>query len=80
MSSHVPSRVARRRFELLGATIRELREAAGESQTAAAAAIGLNRGFFRGVEAGERNVSLDRLFDIADHFGVTPAALLKGVT
>jgi transcriptional regulator with XRE-family HTH domain len=42
--------------------------------------MGLNRGFLRGVEAGERNVSVERLFDIADHFEVTVAALLDGVT
>jgi transcriptional regulator with XRE-family HTH domain len=80
MSSRISSRVARRRHERLGANIRQLREAAGETQTAAAAAMGLNRGFLRGVEAGERNVSVERLFDIADHFEVTVAALLDGVT
>jgi len=67
------------RLEALGANVRALREAAGESQVAAAAALGLNRGFLIGIEAGRRNVSVQRLFDIADHYGVAPAALLEQV-
>lgn len=74
------SRVAQRRLTTLGANITSLREAAGESKSAASEAIGMNRWFFSGVEAGQRNISIERLFDIADHFGVPPAALLRGVT
>jgi transcriptional regulator with XRE-family HTH domain len=44
----------------------------------AADAMGMTRQFLRGVEAGERNVSLERLFDIADHYGVKVARLLEG--
>ena len=56
-----------------------MREAAGESQVAAAEALGLNRSFLIGIEAGRRNVSVERMFDIADHHGVRPAALLEHV-
>ncbi|WP_301150468.1 helix-turn-helix domain-containing protein [Mycobacterium simiae] len=71
---------SQQRLVALGAAITALREAAGETKSAAAQATGLNRWFFTGVEAGQRNISLARLFDIADHFGVTAAALLKDVT
>ncbi|MEE6140454.1 helix-turn-helix transcriptional regulator [Mycobacterium sp. 050128] len=74
------SDVNQRRMAILGANITKLREAAGESKSAAAEATGMNRWFFTGVEAGERNISVERLFDIADHFGVPPGALLKGIT
>ena len=70
----------RRRLAALAATIRELREAAGESKSAAAAAVGMTRCFLIGIEAVERNVSVERLFDIADHYGVRPASLLERVT
>jgi transcriptional regulator with XRE-family HTH domain len=63
----------------VGATVRRLREESGESLFTAAAAVGLDRGFLRGVETGQRNVSLERLFDIADHFEVVPGELLHGV-
>jgi transcriptional regulator with XRE-family HTH domain len=76
---HETTETTQRRLEALGQTVRSLREAAGESQVAAAQALGLNRGFLIGIEAGRRNVSVERLFDIADHYGVAPAALLKHV-
>jgi len=68
------------RMVALGAAITRLREASGESKSATAAAIGMTRFFLRGVEAGERNISVARLFDIADHFGVPPAALFSDIT
>lgn len=69
-----------RRLAALGSAITQLREAAGETKSATAQATGINRWFLTGLEAGQRNISIARLFDIADHFGVTPAALLKDVT
>ncbi|KEP41915.1 hypothetical protein MKSMC1_29130 [Mycobacterium kansasii] len=63
----------------LGANITKLREAAGETKSAAAEATGMNRWFYTSVEAGQRNISVERLFDIADHFGVPPAALLNDI-
>ena len=70
---------SQQRLVALGAAITALREAAGETKSATAQATGLNRWFLTGVEAGQRNISIARLFDIADHFGVTPEALLKDV-
>lgn len=64
----------------LGATIRDLREAAGETKSAAAVAMRMTRYFLIGIETGERNVSVERLFDIADQYRVRPASLLERVT
>lgn len=68
------------RLAALGMAITALREAAGETKSAMSKATGIDRWFLTGVEAGQRNISIARLFDIADHFGVTPATLLKDVT
>ncbi|MGZ4524854.1 MAG: HNH endonuclease [Mycobacterium sp.] len=40
----------------------------------------MSRYLLSGIEAGERNVSVERLFDIADHYGVRPASFLERVT
>jgi transcriptional regulator with XRE-family HTH domain len=67
------------RLAALGANITQLREAASETKAATSRATGIDRVFLTGVEAGQRNISVARLFDLADHFGVAPAALLKGI-
>jgi transcriptional regulator with XRE-family HTH domain len=71
--------LSQRRPAALGANITKLRESAGESKSAVAAATGINRWFLTGVEAGQRNISVERLFSIADHFAVAPAALFEDV-
>jgi transcriptional regulator with XRE-family HTH domain len=68
------------RLVALGDAVRELRESAGESQVAAAAALGMDRGFLRGIESGRRNFSIERLFVVADHYRVHPRELFKHVT
>jgi hypothetical protein len=40
----------------------------------------MTRYFLIGIEAGGRNVSVERLFDITHHYGVRPASLLERVT
>jgi transcriptional regulator with XRE-family HTH domain len=49
----------------LGARIRSLREATGLSQEAFAAAVGLDRTYYGGIERGERNVAGLNLIRIA---------------
>lgn len=71
-SEVAPSVIARR--VAVGRRIRDLREQARISQAAAAEAAGLSRPFYVGVEAGQRNVSLDNLFAIADALGVDASA------
>jgi transcriptional regulator with XRE-family HTH domain len=67
------------RLVALGEAVRQLRESAGESQVAAAAALGMDRGFLRGIESGQRNFSIERLFVIADHYRVHPRALFDHI-
>lgn len=50
---------------LFGRRIRELRKARGYSQEGFAAASGLDRSYYGGIERGERNVSLENIAAIA---------------
>jgi transcriptional regulator with XRE-family HTH domain len=56
--------------------MRELRRQAGLTQEAAAEAAGLTRQFYLAVEAGQRTLSLDHMFAIADALGADPRDLL----
>ena len=75
----MPGDELQRRRRVVGAAIRQLRDAAGETQLETAARVCLDQGFYRGLEAGRRDASLDMLFRIADHFAVRPAVLLENV-
>jgi transcriptional regulator with XRE-family HTH domain len=68
-----------RRLAALGSNITRLREEAGQTKIGLSEAIGMSRKFLADVEAGDRNISVERLFDIADHFGVPPAVLLENI-
>ncbi len=54
----------------IGARIRALRMAKGFSQEGFAAAAGLDRAYYGGIERGERNVSIRNLVRIAATMGV----------
>lgn len=60
---------------LLGQRIRELRKARGYSQESFSLETGLGRGYFGGVERGERNVAALNLIVIADELKVEVGAL-----
>ncbi|MER8186973.1 helix-turn-helix transcriptional regulator [Kitasatospora sp. NPDC094015] len=53
-----------------GKRLRALREQAGLSQSGAARAIGLDRSFYAGVEAGRHSIAADRLPGVARVLGV----------
>jgi transcriptional regulator with XRE-family HTH domain len=53
------------RLLALGRQIRQLREQKGLSQEAFAAEAGLDRGYYGGVERGERNIAARNLIKIA---------------
>ncbi|MFK0121610.1 helix-turn-helix transcriptional regulator [Streptomyces sp. NPDC090994] len=55
--------------------LKDLRNRAGLSQAQLAEAAGMNRVFYVGVEGGRRNVSLDKVFALADALGVDVAEL-----
>lgn len=61
----------------LGQRLRELRSSAGETQATAAAAVGLARPYLSAVEAGRKNITLETLYALAEHFDVAPAELLR---
>ena len=62
----------------VGRRMRDLRTGAGLSQAAVAEAAGLSRPFYLQVEAGRRNLSLDKVFAIADALSVDASKLFTG--
>lgn len=58
-----------------GTRVRALREEQGMSQEALAYAAGLDRSYMGGVERGERNVSLDNIYRIANALGTALGSL-----
>ena len=58
-----------------GQKVRELRSARGYSQESFAHVAGLDRTYVGGVERGERNISLDNIWRLADALQVKPSEL-----
>lgn len=61
----------------LGERLRELRSSVRETQADAAAAVGLARPYLSAVEAGRKNITLETLYALAEHYGVDPTELLR---
>lgn len=66
-----------RRRRAFGDRLRELRQARDVSQEALAHRAGLHRTYVGSVERGERNVSLDNIYRLADALGVRACELLE---
>jgi transcriptional regulator with XRE-family HTH domain len=62
---------------LFGQRVRQLRKLKGLSQEEFAHTIKLDRSYFGSVERGERNISLENIFLIANGLGVPAAELLR---
>ena len=62
------------RRAVFGVQVRAQREQLGLSQESFADIAGLHRTYVGSVERGERNVSLDAIWQLADALGTTPAA------
>jgi len=68
------------RLQAFGRRLRELRTAAGRTQTGLAAEAGIDRSFYWNVEAGKNNISLEKIFALADALGVDVAELFRGLS
>jgi transcriptional regulator with XRE-family HTH domain len=62
---------------VFGERIRSLRQNRGLSQERLAELAGVHRTYLSSLERGERNVSLDNIYAIADALGVSPAELFE---
>jgi transcriptional regulator with XRE-family HTH domain len=62
---------------VFGRRVRELRKMRRLSQEAFAYSIGIDRSYIGGVERGERNVSLDNIWLIAQGLGVALGELFS---
>jgi transcriptional regulator with XRE-family HTH domain len=66
-------------LEVLGERIRELRKSKNLTQEALAFESDIDRSYVGGVERGERNLSFDKLCQIAHALGCDVAALTKNI-
>ena len=73
-----PALLARRLA--FGKRLKELRVRAGLSQAQLAETADMNRVFYVGVEGGRRNVSLDKVFALADALGVDVGELFHDLS
>jgi len=62
---------------ILAANVRRIRAATGLSQEGLADRSGLHRTYISSLERGQRNVSVQNIFLLADALGVPPAELLS---
>jgi transcriptional regulator with XRE-family HTH domain len=67
-------------LQIIGATIRRLREQSGLSQEAFAQAADLDRSFYGRVERGTQNIALTTLCIVASSLKVHPSELLADLT
>ena len=66
-------------LQILGARIREARKVKGLTQEDLAHESDIDRSYIGGVERGERNLSFDKLCDLARALNCDVAALTKGI-
>src|SRR5438552_11182780 len=62
----------------VGHRVRALREARGLTQRALADRSGVSPRYLAQLEAGDANISVERLADVCRVLGSTPAAILEG--
>jgi transcriptional regulator with XRE-family HTH domain len=62
---------------MVGANVRERRQAHGWSQVTLGQNAGLRQGYIAAIERGERCPSLERLFNLVRAFRVAPSRLVR---
>lgn len=65
---------------ILGDNLRRIRHEAGISQEELADRANLHRTYISSIERGERNVSVENIFAIAQALDVPPAELLEDIS
>jgi len=73
-----PAVVARR--QAFGRRLHDLRSGADRTQASIAAAARMDRAFYVNVEGGKNNISLDKIFSLADALGVDVVELFRGLS
>lgn len=63
--------------EIFARNVRRIRTEIGLSQEELAYRAGLHRTYISSIERGERNVSLENIFAIAEALSIPPSDLLK---
>ena len=62
-----------------GIKVRSLRKAKGLSQEAMANLAGIDRSYMGQIERGEINLTLTKIYQIADALGISPAHLVRNL-
>jgi len=80
MSNRTTSESTRKlNLSIIGENIRKHREAQGCTQREMSVEFGAHESYFRGIENGQKELSLHRLIEIADMLGVPAGDLLENV-
>lgn len=64
-----------KRLKAFGRKIRAIRKEQGLSQEALAARANLDRSYLGHIERGEKNVTLTKIYQVADALGINPKEL-----
>ncbi|WP_326751213.1 helix-turn-helix domain-containing protein [Streptomyces hirsutus] len=67
------------RRQAFGRRLRELRVNASRTQASTATEAGIDRAFYVNVENGKNNISLNKIFALADALNVDVAELFRGL-
>ncbi len=67
------------RVVTFGRTVREIRKAKGLSQESFAHASGVDRSYMGHIERGQKNITLSKIYQIADGLGMTVVELFQAV-
>lgn len=67
------------RLAAFGRAVREFRKAQGLSQEAFADKAGIDRSYMGHIERGEKNITLSKIYEIADALNVTVSELFQSI-